>query len=315
MKTIKFLFACLLIFSLVQCSDTDTEEETIVTECTSDKVVDKSRGDCNVTLTLTPSVKMEIVGTNRVITANSIPNHKVGLFGNVAGSLNPNAIKAQNKTYTITNQPVKAAQFFSLTNATTLSLWSFGVLLNGVELDPIAAEPWPHQGLMAANVNWEWNLEASNVKIGLDCNNAHVQPTGKYHYHGSPTLYLQNANIPTNKMTLVGYAADGFPVYYKYAYTDATDANSVVVAMTSSYRLKSGKRPGDGVTAPCGSYDGVYSNDYEFISGLGTLDQANGREGVTPEYPSGTYYYLITDDFPNIPRYFRGNPAPEFKVN
>ena len=315
MKTIKFLFACLLIFSLVQCSDTDTEEETIVTECTSDKVVDKSRGDCNVTLTLTPSVKMEIVGTNRVITANSIPNHKVGLFGNVAGSLNPNAIKAQNKTYTITNQPVKAAQFFSLTNATTLSLWSFGVLLNGVELDPIAAEPWPHQGLMAANVSWEWNLEATNVKIGLDCNNAHVQPTGKYHYHGSPTLYLQNANIPTNKMTLVGYAADGFPVYYKYAYTDATDANSVVVAMTSSYRLKSGKRPGDGVTAPCGSYDGVYSNDYEFVSGLGTLDQANGREGVTPEYPSGTYYYLITDDFPNIPRYFRGNPAPEFKVN
>ena len=315
MKTIKFLFACLLIFSLVQCSDTDTEEETIVTECTCDKVVDKSRGDCNVTLTLTPSVKMEIVGTNRVIMANSIPNHKVGLFGNVAGSLNPNAIKAQNKTYTITNQPVKAAQFFSLTNATTLSLWSFGVLLNGVELDPIAAEPWPHQGLMAANVSWEWNLEATNVKIGLDCNNAHVQPTGKYHYHGSPTLYLQNANIPTNKMTLVGYAADGFPVYYKYAYTNATDANSVVVAMTSSYRLKSGKRPGDGVTAPCGSYDGVYSNDYEFISGLGTLDQANGREGVTPEYQSGTYYYLITDDFPNIPRYFRGNPAPEFKVN
>jgi hypothetical protein len=168
---------------------------------------------------------------------------------------------------------------------------------------------------MATNVNWEWNLEATNVKIGLDCNNAHVQPTGKYHYHGSPTLYLQNANIPSNTMTLVGYAADGFPVYYKYAYTNATDANSAVIAMTSSYRLKSGKRPGDGVTAPCGSYDGVYSNDYEFVNGLGTLDQANGREGVTPEYPSGTYYYVITDDFPNIPRYFRGTPAPEFKVN
>jgi YHYH protein len=281
MKTLKFLFAFLVLISLVQCSDTDTEEETIVTVCTSDKVVDKSRGECNETLTLFPSVKIEIVGTNRVITANSIPNHKVGLFG----------------------------------NATTLSLWSFGVLLNGVELDPIAAEPWPHQGLMAANVNWVWNLEATNVKIGLDCNNAHVQPTGKYHYHGSPTLYLQNANIPSDKMTLVGYAADGFPVYYKYAYTNATDVNSAVIAMTSSYRLKSGKRPGDGVTAPCGSYDGVYSNDYEFVSGLGTLDQANGREGVTPEYPSGTYYYLITDDFPNIPRYFRGTPAPEFKVN
>ncbi|MBK9567510.1 MAG: YHYH protein [Saprospiraceae bacterium] len=316
MKTLKFLVFGTLIFLLSQCTDTETDDGgTTTPECTSDKVVDKSRGACNETLTLVPSVKIEIVGANRVITANSIPNHKVGLFGNVAGSLNPNAIRAQNKTYTITNQPVKASQFFSLTNATTLSLWSFGVLLNGVELDPIAAEPWPHQGLMATNVNWEWNLEATNVKIGLDCNNAHVQPTGKYHYHGSPTLYLQNANIPSNKMTLVGYAADGFPVYYKYAYTNATDANSAVIAMTSSYRLKSGKRPGDGVIAPCGSFDGVYSNDYEFVSGLGTLDQANGREGVTPEYPTGTYYYLITDDFPNIPRYFRGTPAPEFKVN
>jgi hypothetical protein len=316
MKTLKFLVFGTLIFLLSQCTDTETDDGgTSTPECTSDKVVDKTRGACNETLTLVPSVKIEIVGANRVITANSIPNHKVGLFGNVAGSLNPNAIRAQNKTYTITNQPVKASQFFSLTNATTLSLWSFGVLLNGVELDPIAAEPWPHQGLMATNVNWEWNLEATNVKIGLDCNNAHVQPTGKYHYHGSPTLYLQNANIPSNKMTLVGYAADGFPVYYKYAYTNATDANSAVIAMTSSYRLKSGKRPGDGVIAPCGSFDGVYSNDYEFVSGLGTLDQANGREGVTPEYPTGTYYYLITDDFPNIPRYFRGTPAPEFKVN
>ena len=316
MKTLKFLVFGTLIFLLSQCTDTETDDGgTSTPECTSDKVVDKTRGACNETLTLVPSVKIEIVGANRVITANSIPNHKVGLFGNVAGSLNPNGIRAQNKTYTITNQPVKASQFFSLTNATTLSLWSFGVLLNGVELDPIAAEPWPHQGLMATNVNWEWNLEATNVKIGLDCNNAHVQPTGKYHYHGSPTLYLQNANIPSNKMTLVGYAADGFPVYYKYAYTNATDANSAVIAMTSSYRLKSGKRPGDGVIAPCGSFDGVYSNDYEFVSGLGTLDQANGREGVTPEYPTGTYYYLITDDFPNIPRYFRGTPAPEFKVN
>ncbi|MBK8627334.1 MAG: YHYH protein [Saprospiraceae bacterium] len=316
MKTLKILFSCLVLLSLIQCSDTDTDDDgATTTECTSDKVVDKTRGACNETLTIVPSVKIEIVGTNRVITANSIPNHKVGLFGNVSGSLNPNAIKAQNKTYTITNQPLKATQFFPLTNATTNSLWSFGVLLNGVELDPIAAEPWPHQGLMATNVNWEWNLEATNVKIGLDCNNAHVQPTGKYHYHGSPILYLQNANIPSNTMTLVGYAADGFPVYYKYAYTNATDANSAVIAMTSSYRLKSGKRPGDGVTAPCGSYDGVYSNDYEFVSGLGTLDQANGREGVTPEYPTGTYYYLITDDFPNIPRYFRGTPAAEFKVN
>ena len=30
------------------------------------------------------------------------------------------------------------------------------------------------------------------VDIGLDCNTAHVQPTGKYHYHGVPSLHRFN---------------------------------------------------------------------------------------------------------------------------
>jgi len=115
-------------------------------------------------------------------------------------------------------------------------------------------------------------------------------------------------------MTLIGYAADGFPIYYKYAYTDASNSSSAVIEMTSSYQLKAGNRPGDGVTAPCDVYNGVYSNDYEYVSGLGDLDQANGRTGVTPEYPSGIYYYVITEDFPSIPRYFRGTPSSDFEI-
>lgn len=187
-------------------------------------------------------------------------------------------------------------------------------MLNGIELDPIASEPFPHQGIMSAYVNWEWNLEATNVQIGLDCNNAHVQPQGKYHYHGSPTLYLQNVNITTSRMTIMGYAADGFPIYYKYAYESANDNTSNIIEMTSSNKLRSGDRPGDGNSVPCGKYNGVYSVDYEFINGLGTLDKSNGRNGVTPEYPMGTYYYVITDDFPSIPRYFRGTPSNDFKI-
>ncbi|MCK5443726.1 MAG: YHYH protein [Maribacter sp.] len=156
-------------------------------------------------------------------------------------------------------------------------------------------------------------MEASNVRIGLDCNNAHVQPTGKYHYHGSPTLYFENLNVPDDKMTLVGYSADGFPIYHKYAFEIASDWNSSLIEMTPSYQLKSGNRPGDGIFAPCDVYNGVYSNDYEYIEGLGTLDEANGRTRITPEYLDGTYYYVLTDDFPNIPRYFRGTPSQDFK--
>ena len=107
---------------------------------------------------------------------------------------------------------------------------------------------------------------------------------------------------------------DGFPIYYKYAYSVAFDEASPVLAMSSSYRLKSGYRPGDGETAPCGEYNGIYSNDYEFIPGYGTLDEANGREGITPEYPNGTYYYMITDEFPAVPRYFVGTPSQDFKL-
>ncbi|WP_296385793.1 YHYH protein [Winogradskyella sp.] len=294
-------------------SDTDDSD------CESDQVLDSSRGACNETLAFANSYNQTILGNNRIITSNSIPEHMVGRFGMGSGSLNPNAISEQNETYTITMNPMESASLTALLSTTGIGpnagpQYSFGVLLNGVELDPVAAEPFPHEGMMNPNVNWEWNLEALNVNLGLDCNNAHVQPTGKYHYHGSPILFLEALNAPTDTMTLIGYAADGFPIYYKYAYSDATDNNSSVVAMSSSYQLKSGARGGDGVTAPCGTYDGVYSNDYEYVSGLGSLDEANGRIGITPEYPSGTFYYVITDEFPSIPRFFKGTPSQDFRV-
>ena len=39
---------------------------------------------------------------------------------------------------------------------------------------------------------------------------------------------------------------------------------------------------------------GLYAEDYEYVSGLGALDQYNGRISVTPEYPGGTYAYFVT---------------------
>ena len=315
-----------LTLSLVICSfaslsscNKDDDSTVVHDTCTSDQVLDKSRGACTETLVASPVYNESISGTNRIISTNSIPNHLVGLFGQVSGALNPNVISVQSESYTITTTPSENTSFTPLLSNTGQGpnagpQYSFGVLLNGIELDPIAAEPFPHEGIMSPNVNWTWNLEATNVQIGLDCNNAHVQPQGKYHYHGAPTLYLQNAHIPSNQMTLIGYAADGFPIYYKYAYENANDNTSSIVEMTSSYQLKSGDRPGDGVTAPCGEYNGVYSADYTYVNGIGTLDEANGRNGVTPEYPSGTYYYIITDQFPNIPRYFKGTPSNDFKI-
>jgi len=317
MSISKSNFLFLFITVLFACNSDNENSNT--QNCNTDQVLDITKGDCNVTLSFSSQFEETISATTRTIVSNSIPNHSVGSFGNGQGSLNPNAISIQNETYTIPLAPTVSSNFTPLlsTTGTDSNLgpqYAFGILLNGVELDPAAAEPFPHKGIMSPNVNWEWNLEALNTPLGLDCNNAHVQPNGKYHYHGSPILFLQSLNIQSDKMTLIGYAADGFPIYYKYAYSVANDNTSSVTEMTSSYQLKSGNRPGDGITAPCDIYNGIYSNDYEYVEGLGTLDKANGRTGVTPEYPSSTYYYIITDNFPSIPRYFRGTPSNDFKI-
>jgi hypothetical protein len=41
---------------------------------------------------------------------------------------------------------------------------------------------------------------------------------------------------------------------------------------------------------------GYYLEDFEYVAGLGDLDQYNGRLTVTPEYPQGTYAYFASVD-------------------
>ena len=128
-------------------------------------------------------------------------------------------------------------------------------------------------------------------------NNAHVQPTGAYHYHGTPESVVDNQS-ETDDLVLVGYAADGHPMY-------VSQSN----AYASSYRLKSGTRP----SGPGGSYDGTFTQDFEYVDGLGDLDDCNGIHlDATAEYPDGTYAYLITDAFPYISRCLHGEPDESF---
>ncbi|MAI22852.1 MAG: hypothetical protein CL828_02245, partial [Crocinitomicaceae bacterium] len=285
-------------------------------DCYSDLVFDQSRGDCVDLLPFESVFTMEIDGPHRTISSNSIPDHMVGLFGQGPGSLNPHLITEHDENYAIPVNPNLSqalTPLLSTSGPDSGPIYSFGIMLNGVELDPVASEPFPHNGnINDENTNWEWNKEALNVNLGLDCNGGHVNENGEYHYHAIPTDYFENS--PTDQMSLVGFAADGFPIYHKYAYEDPFDSSSPIIEMVSSYKLKTGMRPGDGITAPCDEYNGVYSNDYEYESGLGTLDEANGREGITPDFPEGTYYYILTDHFPGIPRYFKGTPSIDFKL-
>ena len=109
-------------------------------------------------------------------------------------------------------------------------------------------------------------------------------------------------------MLLIGYAADGFPIYGPYGYADPDNPKKGFKLMRSSYRLRKGTRS----SGPGGVYDGTFVQDYEFVAGSGDLDMCNGRYGPTPEHPEGIYHYFITEEFPFVPRYLRGIPDPSF---
>lgn len=305
MKLLHILISFTLLF--VACSPNGTTDDG---ECSLDNTISQDRLSDTETLAQASLFSEAIVGDERVFTTNNIPDHKVAQFPNAS---NPNTIKAINETLSVDYTPVIANELTPLQGEFG-PIYEFGIIINGVHLDPVAAEPWPHTTLNDPDVNWDWNLEATTNNLGLDVSNAHVQPTGKYHYHGVPADYVENLNVTGSKMVLVGWAADGFPIYYKYGYSDPNDANSTIIELQPSYQLKVGSRPGDGITAPCGEYNGKYVNDFEYTEGLGQLDEANGIFGVTPEFPNGTYYYVLTNDFPGIPRYLVGSPSNDFKL-
>ena len=231
----------------------------------------------------------------RYIESDGLADHTTGKFPN---SGNPNAISEQAYKFRMALKPEKK-------NTSTPSGHStFGVAINGVPFDPGTAEYWNND--RSSN----WNIEAltGGMNLGLDRNNAHVQPNGAYHYHSTPVGILEKYNY-RDKPVLLGYAADGFPVYGSYGYKNATNSSSQLIELRPSYQIRQGSRS-DG---PRGRYDGTYTRDYEYVDGSGNLDKCNGRTGVTPEYPNGTYYYVITDQFPFIPRCWMGTADSSFK--
>ena len=229
------------------------------------------------------------------IKSNGLPKHNTGQFPN---SGNPNRISEQSYNYKVSANPKQKGSI------TKLGMYPFGVAVNGVPFDPNAAEWWqrnPRSG-------WRYEAMALGSKLGLDQNNAHVQPNGAYHYHGIPTGLLKRFR-EHGKPILIGYAADGFPIYGPYGYKEARNSSSAMKKLKPSFRVKRGTRK----SGPGGKYTGVFVEDYEFVEGLGDLDATNGRFGFTPEFPDGTYYYVITDGFPYIPRGFQGEPDSSFK--
>jgi hypothetical protein len=113
----------------------------------------------------------------------------------------------------------------------------------------------------------------------------------------------------------VGWAADGYPIFGRWDYRDPMSATSAIAEMRSSYRLRSGTRP-SGTAGPGGAYDGTFRQDWEYVAGLGDLDECNGRTGVVTVdgRESTSYHYVLTNTYPYIPRCFHGTPDSSFRA-
>jgi len=238
----------------------------------------------------------------RTLSANGIPDHEVGTFPN---SHNPNAITEQTVSANYALSPTET------TTATTLGgpSGATGYVLNGVKIDANTAGSCDDSGSSCSLIDNSggWHIEAlgqTSFNFGTDDNNAHVQPGGSYHYHGMPEGFVTKQGGNSTTMTIIGWAADGFPIYARYGYSVASDAASSLKAMTGSYQLVSD------VSASRPSTDvyplGTFAEDWQYVEGSGDLDECNGRVGVTPEFPQGIYHYYATDSYPYFQRCVKG---------
>jgi hypothetical protein len=154
---------------------------------------------------------------------------------------------------------------------------------------------------------------------------------GAYHYHEHPEgLQGQLDDDGDHHSPLLGFAFDGVPIYGGYGYSNPNDANSAIERLDSSYRLRSitdrHRLAGQATDLPANQWGpaidathplGYYVEDYEYVAGLGDLDEYNGRTTMTPDFGL-TYAYFATIDgagagaYPYLvgPNYY-GTPAAD----
>lgn len=226
----------------------------------------------------------------RTIVCNALPDTETGEFPNDG---NPNTITEQDNTYTFSAEPTYVG---AVTSARTT-----GVAINGVKFEPGTAET------ITCDSGQVYRVEAIQgmYDLGLDFNNAHVQPTGEYHYHGVSELMVDVFDEGED-LVHVGFAADGFLMYY-----------STSGAYRSGYALSTEPRTGTGCVASSAlgggavddlegtTPDGTFASDYVFDAANGDLDECNG---ITI---NGEYAYLITDEYPFVGRFLNGEVSEQ----
>lgn len=215
-------------------------------------------------------------------------------------------------------------------------IWNRDAWVNeGVTFDPAMA----HQA--GANYHYHANTPALRHLLG-----GHVE------FDAATKIYRERAGTPARHSPILGWMADGYPLYGPYGYASPTDPASGVRRMVPGYAKRDGTNGTTNLAATgrttlpawaaraqnraaalaanqagpavgAAYILGHYLEDYDYLGDLGKtqgadfdLDLYNGRFGVTPEYPQGTYAYFLTiepDGTPKFPymigRWYYGAPT------
>jgi len=335
----KYMISILIATLLVGCSSSGTDDETLVEQ----EIVDANGTDDSEITDTTPKDITDIILTNKSanckeyvesyyssvtdiqkdtsftgtleielddekcrFTSNSIPNHD---FNDTSAHF-ASTVKEVSLDYSITSNPSFASE------VTELALGTNAIMLNGVKLDIIAAGcygvGYGNIGCDDMDTPFRYDPMSSLVSFGTDSHNAHTQSTGQYHYHGDPVALYTNEESSPIESPVIGFAKDGFPIFGMYY----KDSNDVIQKTTSSYQLKTGARQTvDGTNPPANDdgtfadYDGQFRDDYEYIEGLGVLDECNGMT------LNGVYGYYVTDSFPWVLSCYKGTTDSSFELH
>lgn len=320
---VNFLVANSTFFNF-SCFDGNNDLDNPVTDVSepvgqdlTDAILTRRSADCadyantyfaNVTdvfrnLDFQADVAVSDVGSFCSFAVDGIPNHD---FNDTGTAFVNNPAEVQ-RTFNVARTPSLAGSNTSLTQSRF-----DGLMLNGVVIDMLSAGCYsPNDPMADADGNtaigcmstepWLLDPLGADNKFGADSHNAHTQPDGTYHYHGSPNAMFDDSPSASGS-PVIGFAADSYPIYGSY-FLDPT-TNTVRKAL-SGYSLKSGSRGIQSNANPGGTYDGTYVDDYEFTN-VGDLDECNGMT------VDGQYGYYVTDTYPWVIKCHSGTPDASF---
>ena len=245
--------------------------------CTSNNVSEVDDLSTSQIETWKCEVSIEYNADRMIITSNGIPNHtfESGLGGPAS---------TQNYKWIIPLNPVANETIVMAPERGPIAVTVTGVPLYGPEEGP---------GGDAVALHHNYFVE-DRQPIELGICGGHSGPVGTYHYHFDGNCMHWHASASnqwkdilnwntdmidsTKHSPVIGFAFDGFAIYGPFGY----DKDGILVEMKSSYQLRPNQN----------GYGGI--DDWEYVEGLGHLDECNGILSLVPESQEPIYHYHST---------------------